>query len=64
MKNQIAGLQTEGMSELNAIRAIQSLYQCIDKHYPILHNVSKSLLIKDCLFEISTEQNSTLRIVT
>ena len=57
MNNQIIRLQNEGISELNAIKAIQTLYQSIEKYYPVICNVSKSRMIKDHLCQITGEKN-------
>lgn len=58
MKILLEILQEETRAQLQAKRAIQYLYQWAEGYNPVLAAVSTSLLIKQCLSEISQERAS------
>jgi hypothetical protein len=56
MNNQITTLQSEGTAELKAQKAIQTIFQIMEDRYPVLSEVSKSSLIRECLLELTIEK--------
>jgi len=56
MNHLINGLQNESLSHLNAIQAIISLQQWMNKKYPTLSSVSSSLAIKECLQQVKDDE--------
>jgi hypothetical protein len=63
MKNLIQELHSDNMAELNALGAIQQLFQLITEAYPVIPGVSKVTLIKQCLQELATENSRSQQSV-
>jgi hypothetical protein len=56
MNNLTQLLKQESLASLRAQKAILRIYQWIDKHYPSEPPTTKSVLIKQCLSEITDRE--------
>jgi hypothetical protein len=56
MTNLITSLQHEGAAQTKALSAIQNIFQFVKEYHPRLSSFSLSLLIKECLEEINSDE--------